>query len=181
MKRREGTFKLIESGEPFYPRHLSENSKDFMRKASCPLLSCSAFCFLHCAFYFVPPAFCCVDLCSVYSTPPPPSPTGTFKLSDPALPWNRTCFIKKAKHWSTKKAKHDLAFCPVPIECCPLPWPYASALCLLAFAVCCMPFAFCLLPSAFCLLPSAFCLLPSAFCLLPSAFCLLPSAFCLLR
>ncbi|DBB03503.1 TPA: hypothetical protein ACH3X3_010855 [Trebouxia sp. C0006] len=29
---KEGTFKLIESGEPFHPRHLSESSKDFMRK-----------------------------------------------------------------------------------------------------------------------------------------------------
>ncbi|KAL3155775.1 hypothetical protein ABBQ32_012791 [Trebouxia sp. C0010 RCD-2024] len=29
---KEGTFQLIEKGEPFYPRHLSEDSKDFMRK-----------------------------------------------------------------------------------------------------------------------------------------------------
>ena len=36
---REGTFKLIESGEPFYPRHLSDDSKDFMQKVTvlCPL------------------------------------------------------------------------------------------------------------------------------------------------
>ena len=39
---REGTFQLIETGEPFYPRHLSEESKDFMRKvAHLPQFSCT--------------------------------------------------------------------------------------------------------------------------------------------
>jgi len=40
-----------------------------------------------------------------------------------------------------------------------LPWPYASALCLLAFAMCCMPFAFCLLPFALSCLPCPLCCL----------------------
>lgn len=39
-KRREGTFQLIETGEPFYPRHLSEDSKDFMRKVALLASSC---------------------------------------------------------------------------------------------------------------------------------------------
>ena len=69
---REGTFKLIESGEPFYPRHLSEDSKDLHEKGNNP-----------------PPPLPLTPMhtlsCPTYATPPP---AALPRLPQPLWPLN---------------------------------------------------------------------------------------------
>jgi len=153
--RREGTFKLIESGEPFYPRHLSEDSKDFMRKASCLMPSFPALCPPPSAFCTPRSARVCFVISALCTPPPaPPLPHAVSPLSISLLPSDRNCpqteialrqtcpqtelalrqNLPSDRNCVMRKARQEAL-------------PFAHCLC---HGRVCLPFTYCLLPCAVC-------------------------------